>query len=180
MRREIRFAGFGGQGIILAGLVTGRAAALHDGREAIVTQSYGPEARGGACSAQVVLDDAPIDYPMVTRPDVLVVMSQEAAQRYTADLADDCAVLIDRDLVELRPQPGWKLYAIPATALAERLGNRMAANVVMLGFFTAVTNLVSREAMEAAVRESVRERFIELNLRAFDAGYRYYREEAAS
>jgi 2-oxoglutarate ferredoxin oxidoreductase subunit gamma len=178
MRHEIRFAGFGGQGIILAGLITGRAAALHDGKEAIVTQSYGPEARGGACSAQLVLDERPIDYPMVTRPDVLVVISQEAAQKYTGDLADDCQVLIDQDLVELPAGVPWAVSKIPATAIAEQLGNRMAANVVMLGFFTAVTGAVGRQSMEAAIKASVKERFIDLNMRAFEAGYTYARQEA--
>ena len=172
MRREIRFAGFGGQGVILAGLITGRAAALHDGKEAVVTQSYGPEARGGACAAQLVIDERPIDYPMVTRPDVLVAMSQEAANKYTADLAADCHVLIDSDLVSLEETP-WRTSSIPATALAEELGNRMAANVVMLGFITAVTGAVGRDSMERAVRESVRERFVALNVRAFETGYTF-------
>ena len=178
MRREIRFAGFGGQGIILAGLITGRAAALHDGKEAVVTQSYGPEARGGACAAQLVIDDTPIDYPMVSRPDVLVVMSQEAAQKYVTGLVDGCQVLVDEDLVELREHALWRVSKIPATAIAERLGNRMAANVVMLGFFTAVTGAVARESMEAAVKASVRERFVELNMKAFEEGYAYPRQEA--
>ena len=178
MRHEIRFAGFGGQGIILAGLITGRAAALHDGKEAIVTQAYGPEARGGACSAQLVLDDVPIDYPMVTRPDVLVVISQEAAQKFTGDLADDCQVLIDEDLVDLPAGVPWTVSKIPATAIAEQLGNRMAANVVMLGFFTAVTGAVGRESMEAAIKASVKERFIPLNMKAFEAGYSHARQEA--
>ena len=177
MRREIRFAGFGGQGIILAGLITGRAAALHDGKEAIVTQSYGPEARGGACSAQLVLDDRPIDYPMVTHPDVLVVISQEAAQKYMPGLVDDGQGLIDEGLVELPEHVLWRVSKIPATAIAEQLGNRMAANVVMLGFFTAVTGAVSRKAMEAAIKASVRERFIALNMKAFEAGYTYPRQE---
>ena len=171
MRREIRFAGFGGQGVILAGMITGRAAALHDGKEAIVTQSYGPEARGGACSAQLVIDDQPIDYPMVTRPDVLVVMSQEAAQKYTGDLADGCQVLVDEGLVHLPASAPWPVYKIPATKLAEQLGNRMAANVVMLGFFAAITGAVNRSSMETAIRDSVKERFIDLNMRAFDIGY---------
>jgi len=175
MRREIRFAGFGGQGVILAGLITGRAAALHDGAEAIVTQSYGPEARGGACSAQLVIDDRTIDYPMVTRPDVLVVMSQEASQKYTGDLADDCKVILDEGLVNLPASATWPTFKIPATKLAEQLGNRMAANVVMLGFFTAVTGAVGRSSMEAAIRDSVKERFIDLNMKAFDIGYGYGR-----
>ncbi len=171
MRREIRFAGFGGQGIILAGLITGRAAALHDGKEAVVTQSYGPEARGGACSADVVIDDRPIDYPMLTRPHILVVMSQEAGQKYAVDLADEAQVLIDDDLVALPSGLAWPVHTIPATALAERLGNRMAANVVMLGFFTAITGAVSRQAMEEAIRTSVPQRFVELNMKAFETGY---------
>ncbi len=177
-RREIRFAGFGGQGIILAGLITGRAAALHDGKEAVVTQSYGPEARGGACAAQLVVDDMPIDYPMVSQPDVLVVMSQEAAHKYVSDLAENCQVLVDETLVELPAGLGWPIHKIPATAIAERLGNRMAANVVMLGFFTAVTQAVSRPAMEEAIRSSVRERFVALNMEAFDAGYTHAGQEA--
>lgn len=172
MRREIRFGGFGGQGIILAGLIAGRAAALYDRKEAIVTQSYGPEARGGACSAQLVVDDQPIDYPMVTHPNVLVAISQEAAQKYMDDLADDCQVLIDQDLVEL-PEVRWPIHRIPATAIAEQLGNRMAANVVMLGFFTKVTGAVGRDSMEQAIRSSVRERFVELNMKAFETGYSY-------
>lgn len=178
MRREIRFAGFGGQGIILAGLIAGRAAALHDGKEAIVTQSYGPEARGGACAAQLVIDDVPIDYPMVNRPDVLVVMSQEAAEKYMTGLVDEGQVLIDEDLVELPEHPLWVMSKIPATAIAEQLGNRMAANVVMLGFFTAVTGAIARQSMEEAIRSSVRERFISLNMQAFEAGYTYARQEA--
>lgn len=180
MRREIRFAGFGGQGIILAGLIAGRAAALNDGKEAVVTQSYGPEARGGACAAQLVIDDTPIDYPMVSRPDVLVVMSQEAAQKYATGLVDGCEVLIDEDLVELPDHVLWRVSKIPAAAIAERLGNRMAANVVMLGFFTAVTGVVGRDSMEAAVKASVRERFVELNMQAFEEGYAYPRQEQRS
>src|SRR3972149_11653229 len=127
MRREMRFAGFGGQGIILAGLITGRAAALNDGKEAVVPQSYGPEARGGACAAQLVIDDTPIDYPMVSRPDVLVVMSQEAAQKYVTGLVDGCQVLIDEDLVELPEHMLWRGFKIPPTALAARVGKRVGA-----------------------------------------------------
>src|SRR3972149_5057899 len=135
MRREMRFAGFGGQGIILAGLITGRAAALNDGKEAVVPQSYGPEARGGACAARLGIDDTPIDYPTVSRPDVLVVMSQEAAQKYVTGLVDGCQVLIDEDLVELPDHALWRVSKIPATAIAERLGDRVAAHAGMLGFF---------------------------------------------
>jgi 2-oxoglutarate ferredoxin oxidoreductase subunit gamma len=170
VRQEVRLAGYGGQGIVLAGLLLGKAAALYDGKEAVFTQSYGPEARGGASSADVVIADAPVDYPLVTRPDCLVVMFQEAYERYRPDLAAGGLLVLDEDLV--KPEPGEGVFrAIPATRLAEGLGKKIVANVVMLGFFTAISGLVSREAVEAALRSTIAPRHLELNLRAFAAGY---------
>ncbi|MFQ5898851.1 MAG: 2-oxoacid:acceptor oxidoreductase family protein [Candidatus Methylomirabilia bacterium] len=175
MRREVRLAGYGGQGIVLAGLLLGKAAALYDGNEAVFTQSYGPEARGGASSADVVIADGPVDYPLVTRPDCLVVMFQEAYERYRAGLTQDGLLVLDQDLV--RPDAGERAFhAIPATRLAEELGKKIVANVVMLGFFTAVGGLVSRQAVEASLRSTVASRLLELNLRAFAAGYAYAAE----
>ncbi len=168
MRQEIRLGGFGGQGIILAGYIVGKAAALYDGKEAILTQSYGPEARGGACSAEVVVDDKPIDYPMLTSPSVLVLMSQEARQKYGTEIEPSANVLIESDLVEEAPEE-WP--RIPATRLAEELGARISANIVMLGFMTGATRILSREAMEEAISTSVPARTVELNLRAFAVGY---------
>src|SRR3970040_57891 len=98
-RHEVRLAGFGGQGIILSGYILGKVAALYDGKDAVFSQSYGPEARGGACAAEVVIDDDKVDYPVLARPNILVLMSQEAAVKYSADMADDAIVLIDEDLV---------------------------------------------------------------------------------
>lgn len=170
MRREIRLAGFGGQGIILAGYVLGRAAALYGGKEAVLTQSYGPEARGGACAAELVVSDEAIDYPLVTRPDFVVCMSQEAFSKYGADVAEGAQMIVDTDLVERRSRRQW-LRHIPATRIAEELGNRMAANMVMLGFFAGCTDVVSREALEEAVRNTVRPRTVELNLRAVALGF---------
>jgi len=165
-------AGYGGQGIILIGLLLGKAAALHDGKEAVFTQSYGPEARGGASNADVVIADAPVDYPLVTRPDCLVVMFQEAYERYRPGLVEGGLLVLDQDLV--RPDPGeGAFHAIPATRLAEGFGKRIVANVVMLGFFTAVSGLVSRQAVEAALRSTLAPRLLELNLRAFATGYDY-------
>lgn len=180
MRQEVRLAGYGGQGIVLAGLLLGKAAALYDGKEAVFTQSYGPEARGGASNADVVIADAPVDYPLVTRPDCLVVMFQEAYERYRPSLVEDGLLVLDQDLV--KPGGGERKFrAIPATRLAEGLGKKIAANVVMLGFFTAVSGLVSREAAEAALRSTIAPRHLELNLRAFATGYDYasYAREAA-
>ncbi len=170
MRQEIRLAGFGGQGIILAGYIVGKAAALYDDKEAIFTQAYGPEARGGACSAELVLDDVPIDYALVTTPEVLVLMSQEAYEKFGTDIDPSVSVLIESDLVEGAPEE-WP--GIPATRIAEELGTRISANIVMLGFLTGVTGLLSREAMEESVASSVPAKTVELNLKGFAKGYEH-------
>ncbi|MBI4589331.1 MAG: 2-oxoacid:acceptor oxidoreductase family protein [Candidatus Rokubacteria bacterium] len=175
MRQEIRLAGYGGQGIVLAGQLLGKAAALYDGKEAVFTQSYGPEARGGASSADLVIASGPVDYPLVTRPDFLVAMFQEAYERYRPDMAEGGLLVIDSDLVKPWPEEG-PYRRIPATRLAEGLGKKIVANVVMLGFFTRVSGLVPREAVETALRSSLAPRLLELNLRAFAAGYEYSSE----
>jgi len=172
MRQEIRLAGFGGQGIVLAGYILGKAAALYDGKEAILTQSYGPEARGGACAAELIISDEPIDYPQLSQPDFVVCMSQEAFTRYGVAIAEGAQLITDSDLVESSSRKGW-LRSIPATRLAEELGSRIVANMVMLGFFCAVTGVVSRPALEEAIRTSVPARTIDLNLQAFGRGFEY-------
>ncbi len=178
MRQEVRLAGFGGQGIILAGYVLGKAAALYGGKEAVFSQSYGPEARGGACAAEVIISDDAVDYPRVSRPDCLALMSQEAFRIYGPQVNQGGIVMMDADLVETTTE-GESIHRCPFTSLAQKLGNRIVANMVMLGYFTAVTGLVSREAMEESIRTSVRERTIPLNLKAFEAGYDYFKEQAA-
>lgn len=171
MRSEIRLAGFGGQGIALAGYVIGKAASLFDGRNAVLVQSYGPESRGGASSADVVVDDEPIDYPGVTHPDCLVLLSEEAAHRFLVDPSAHRFVLADADLVpSLAAAPG--VLRIPATRIAEELGQRILANMVMLGFLTSLSGVVSEEAMEQAIRTSVPRGSVERNLAAFSAGQR--------
>jgi 2-oxoglutarate ferredoxin oxidoreductase subunit gamma len=170
-RHEVRLAGFGGQGIILSGYILGKAAALYDGKDAVFSQSYGPEARGGACAAEVVIDDDAVDYPVLTRPDILVLMSQEAAIKYSADMADDAVVLIDEDLVTAGA--GRKVLAAPTTRIAEEMGRRLVGNIAMLGFLTGATSVVSRGAMEEAIRTTVPPKTIDLNLRAFGAGFDY-------
>ena len=175
MRCEVRLGGYGGQGIVLAGQLLGKAVSIYDGKEAVFTQSYGPEARGGASSADVLISDEPVDYPLVTRPDFLVVMFQEAYERYRPEMADGGLLVIDSGLV--RPWSGEEAYReIPATKIAEELGKKIVANVVMLGFFTAVSGLVRREAVEEAIRSTLPSRLVELNLCAFDAGYTYAAE----
>ncbi len=175
MRVEIRISGFGGQGVGLAGLILGRALSLYEGKEAVMTQSYGPEARGGASSANVVLSDQPIAYPFVQRADVLVALSQEAYSRFRPLARKKAQVLIDEELV--KPSSGDLVYAIPATRMAEALGRRIVANMIVLGFFTAQTGLVSRENMIRALQDSVKPKTIPLNRQAFMAGFEYASEK---
>src|SRR5687767_7909331 len=171
---EIRVAGFGGQGVILSAMIIGRAAAIHQGGYATMTQSFGPEARGGACSAQVLCSDSPILYPYVTRPDILIVMSQEAYHRFVPELKERSLLLVEQDLVRVSElPPGVRVHSVPATRLAEELGKRMVLNVAMVGFFAAVTGLLSPQALREAVCDSIPEAARDLNLRAFEKGYDY-------
>ena len=171
---EIRFSGFGGQGIIRCGLIAGKALSLFDNKQATMTQSFGPEARGSACSSQLVVSDDRVLYPYISVPEILVSMSQEAYEKYEPELRDDGILLIDKDLVKLKPpREKIKTYSIPSTRFAEELGNRIIANLVMLGFFTAITRIVSPEAMKKALPGLVPGRFLELNKKAFDKGYEY-------
>ncbi len=171
---EIRVAGFGGQGVILAAMIVGKAASIHEGGYATLTQSFGPEARGGASSAQVILSDSPVLYPYVTHPDVLVVMSQEAYTRFSPELKETGILIVEEDLVRISDLgAGWRVFGVPATRLAEELGRRMVLNVVMVGFFAAVTNLLHPDSIRKAVADSVPPATRELNLKAFDKGYEY-------
>jgi len=171
---EIRIAGFGGQGVILSAIILGKAASIYQEAFATMTQNFGPEARGGACSAQLIVSDSPVLYPYVTRPDILVVMSQEAYTRFVPELKDGGTLIVEQDLVHLSDLKGdIKVYSVPATRIAEELGKRMVLNSVMVGFFTAVTNLLEADAVRKAVADSVPPSFRELNLKAFEKGFEY-------
>ena len=173
---EIRVAGFGGQGVILSAMIIGKAASIYENGYATLTQNFGPEARGSACSAQVILSDQPILYPYVVRPDILIVMSQEAYTRFTPELKDGGLLLVEQDLVRISDLPGGiRAYSVPSTRLAEELGKRMVLNVVMVGFFAGVTGLLDPEALRRAVADSVPPGSQELNLRAFEKGLEYWR-----
>ncbi len=171
---EIRIAGFGGQGVILSAIIIGKAASIFEGAHATMTQSFGPESRGGACSAQLVISPTPILYPYVTRPDVLIAMSQEAYRRFVPELKQGGLLIVEQDLVRLNGLPAEAgIYRVPATRLAEELGRRMVQNVVMVGFFAAVTGLVEAQALRAAVDDSVPPAYRDINLKAFDKGYAF-------
>jgi 2-oxoglutarate ferredoxin oxidoreductase subunit gamma len=174
MLTEIRIAGFGGQGVILAAAVIGKATAIFEGGYATMTQAFGPEARGGSSSAQVILSTDPILYPYVAQPDVLVVMSQEAYTRFAPQLKPDGILIIEQELVRVdKVPPAQRIYAVPATRLAEQLGRKVVLNIVMVGFFGAVTALLDPDALRKSVADSVPPAMQALNLQAFDKGFEY-------
>ncbi len=173
-RVEIKIGGFGGQGVILSGYILGRAASIFDKKHATMIQAFGPEARGSACSAQLIVADKEIDYPYITAPSLMVIMSQEAYTKFTPELAPGGTLITEEELVvphNLRKDV--RHYAIPATRFAEELGKRLVVNIVMIGFLAAVTKIVDVEAMRKAVGVSVPKGTEDLNLRAFNKGYEY-------
>jgi 2-oxoglutarate ferredoxin oxidoreductase subunit gamma len=173
-RVEIKIGGFGGQGVILSGYIIGRAASIFDAKHATMIQAFGPEARGSACSAQLIVSDKQIDYPYLTVPSLMVVMSQEAYTKFSPELAPGGILITEEELVvphNLRKD--IRHFSIPATRFAEELGRRLVVNIVMVGFFTAVTKIVDPEAMRKAVGVSVPKGTEELNLAAFNKGYEF-------
>jgi 2-oxoglutarate ferredoxin oxidoreductase subunit gamma len=169
MRHEVRFSGFGGQGIILSAVILGRAAVMHDNKFAVQTQVYGPEARGGASMSAVIIDDTPILYPKVANPDIYVIMSQEGFEKYGAQAPEDAVMLIDSTLVYSRPK--CRYIEIPATREAKQtLGRDIVANIVMLGALAASTHVVSEAALEKAIMDSVPKGTEALNLKAMKKG----------
>lgn len=176
-RMEIRITGFGGQGVVLMGHIVGRAWAVHADQHATMLQSFGPEARGSACSTTLAISDTEILYPYIKRPDIFVVMSAEGYEKHCDEFKEDGTLIYEKDLVQPTLKEGQLVFCIPSTRIAESLGRTLVQNIVMLGFFTAATKLVSREQMREAVQHSVPEGTEELNLNAFDAGWAYYDEE---
>ncbi|MDH5448301.1 MAG: 2-oxoacid:acceptor oxidoreductase family protein [Candidatus Bathyarchaeota archaeon] len=169
-RVEVRICGLGGQGVVLAGQILGRAA-VYDAKNVVQTQSYGSEARGSAAKSEVIISTKKIGFPMVRKCDVLVAMSQSALDMYVKDLKENATLLVDKDLVEQIPEIKAQVHRLPATKIAEtQLKSKMYANVVMLGALTKITNIVSKEAMEKAITASVRAGTAETNLYAFKKG----------
>lgn len=169
-RAEIRITGLGGQGVILLGYVLGKAAALYGGRHAVMTQSFGPEARGSACSAQVVVDEERIAYPYGIRPQHLIALSQDGYDLYVGQCADDATVFLDSDLVA--PASGNRTHLmVQATRIAEEVGRRILLNMVMLGFYGRHSNLLDIAAFRSAITSSVPPGTEEINLAAFERGW---------
>jgi 2-oxoglutarate ferredoxin oxidoreductase subunit gamma len=173
IRKEIRIAGFGGQGVVLSGTILGKAASIFDKGFATLTQSYGPEARGGSCTAELVVCSEPIDYPYVTHPEVIIILSQDAYNNYGRDLPAGTLLIIDPDLVNHDPSHNPTPLSIPANRMAREMGRVVVANIIMLGFLVTVSDLVSPEALRNSILASVPEGTGDFNLKAFDLGYHY-------
>ncbi len=175
MRHEVRFSGFGGQGIILSAVILGRAAVMYDGKYAVQTQVYGPEARGGASMSALIIDDEPILFPKVTVPDIYVIMSQEGFEKYGASAQEGAIMILDSTLVHSRP--ACTFIEVPATKEArEKLGRDIVANILMLGALVAATHVVSEKAIESAILDSVPKGTEKLNLSAMSRGFELIKE----
>lgn len=167
-RIEIRLAGTGGQGLILAGVILAEAAGIHEGKFVAQTQSYGPEARGGSSKAEVVISDLEIDYPKAVKPDILLCMSQQACETYIFDLKPGGALLVDGTLVH--DLPTTRAVALPLTRIAREVGSEAVANIVALGALAVLTGVVSLKGLTAAVLARVPKGTEALNKRALMAG----------
>ncbi len=178
MRTEVRFAGFGGQGIIKSGIIVAAAASIHEGKNAVQTQSYGPESRGGACKSEVVIAQEEIDFPKVTEPDVLVVMSQHAYNEYSGDLKSGGKLIMDPDMIPHQKKlDRVEVYRVPATKMAEQLGRRIVANIVMIGAFVSITRLLDENAVKESIKENIPKGTEELNLAAFEKGFEFGKKQ---
>ena len=176
-RYEIRFSGAGGQGLITAGIILAEAASIIEGKHAVQSQSYGPEARGGASKAEVIISDDPIDYPKATVVDACLAMTQEAADKYANGIKKGGVLLLDSDFVKDEPKGDFKIYKFPIIRTAkEEVGREIVGNVVALGAMIALTDVVNRESGEKAVLAKVPEAFLDLNKKAYSLGYEKVKE----
>jgi len=178
-KTEIRVAGFGGQGVVLAGVLLGMGAVLYDNKHAVQSQSYGAAARGGGARSEVIISDEPIKYPTVTKPDIMVAMSTEAIAKYVDDMKPGAILVVDEDLVKETKRDDCKVYRVPSSRIAvNELGRSMVANLVMVGFLVGLTNIVSVPSMEEAIRAGVPKGTEEINLQAFTRGLELGRQAA--
>jgi 2-oxoglutarate ferredoxin oxidoreductase subunit gamma len=177
-RREVMFGGFGGQGIVTAGFITGQAAVVYDGKEATLTQVYGPEARGSACySGVVVSEEGEISYPYLLAPEIMVIMSQEAYEKFLPQLQQGGVLIVDSTIVKPdKLAEKYRLYKVQATEIAENMGTRIIANVIMLGFLGMIWDAVSVEALQEAVKARVPKKYLDLNIKAFQTGVKLAEE----
>jgi len=171
--KQIRISGYGGQGVILSAMVLGKAAALYEDKYSTLIQAFGPEARGSACSAQLIVSDSVISYPYIIKSDILVAMSQEAFRKFKSELKTDGILIYENELVKIEDNFQCdKKFGIPATRLAEdNLGKSLGTNVIMVGFITAVLNISNKENVLKAIAKTVPSHTIEYNTKAFGLGF---------
>ena len=176
---EILLSGTGGQGLILAGQILAEAV-VRDGKNTVQTQSYGPEARGGASKTEIIISDDEIDYPKVTRPDVLLVMSQEALNRFAGLLDENGILIVDSTYIQEIPATKAKVYKIPYSKIAkETLGKEMVANIVALGSLSAISGAVTKESLLLALMARVPRGTEALNQKALEIGWKSASQFAA-
>jgi len=167
---EIRISGLGGQGVVLAGQVLGKAA-VYSGKNAVQTQSYGAEARGSAAKSEVIISDSKIGFPIVRKYDILVAMSQEAVEKNVKDLKEYCVLLVDSSIVKNVPKIKAKIFRIPATEVAEKtLGEKLYANMIMLGALNKIVKIVNENSMKKAIKDTVPKKAITVNIQAYKKG----------
>jgi 2-oxoglutarate ferredoxin oxidoreductase subunit gamma len=170
MKTEIRIAGTGGMGVVLAGVILGHAAAVYGGLEAIQSQSYGSEARGTAAKSEVILSDQPIKYPKVRKSDYFIVMSQKALEMYLDGAKEKSVLIVDPDLVDTKDIRGFEIIKVPAMKTADDLGLRLVSNMVMLGAFVKKSGLFPLETLEKAVADLISAKALEIDIKAIRAG----------
>jgi len=172
-RMDFTIAGLGGQGSILAGVILGTAAVEHDGKHAVQTQAYSSELRGGFAASWIIISDQPVDFPRVTRPDVLIAQARDAVQRFAGTLGPGGLLIMDSDMISEAPSGIGEVIEVPATSMSRvDLKAPMVANMVMLGAMWRATEIVRRQALEAAICQLVPKARACLNLKAFDCGVR--------
>lgn len=172
-RKEICLSGSGGQGLILAGIILAEAAGIYDGFEVVQTQSYGPEARGGASRSEVVISKEKIDYPKVIKSDILLALTQEACDKYIKNLSADGFLLIDSTNVSKIPTFSGKFYQYHITEDAIKvIGNKLVANVISLGIIVQLTGIVTKNAMKEALSARIPARIKDLNIKALNHGFK--------
>lgn len=172
-KTEVRISGQGGQGVVMAGQILGRAA-VYDGKNAVQTQSYGAEARGSVAKSEIIISDSKIGFPVVRKCDVLVAMSQEALDKYWKDLKKNSIIIVDSTYAKKIPKTKAKTYKIPATEEAERMfKTKMYANMVILGALTKIIGIISPKAMKKAIEDTLGKKFASTNKQAYNRGRDY-------
>lgn len=172
MRKEVCLSGSGGQGLILAGIILAEAAGIYDGFEVVQTQSYGPEARGGASRSEIIISDEKIDYPKIIKSDILLALTQKSCDKYVENLREEGILLIDSTNVTNIPSFGGKIYQYPITEDAIKvLGNQLVANIISLGILIPLSGIVSKDALRQALQDRIPEKIRELNKKALEHGF---------